>query len=101
MLVGVAETWAAGHSCTELASDVLIDKTDGLALHGALGFHETERVVYFIKNIRLAGPGGLNSAAWLVPASDTSDHVRPLHASLHLGGVHAFLSLCDRTVAGR
>jgi aminoglycoside 6'-N-acetyltransferase I len=31
--------------CTELASDVLIENALGLALHGALGFHETERVV--------------------------------------------------------
>jgi aminoglycoside 6'-N-acetyltransferase I len=50
-LLGVAETWAASHGCSELASDVLIDNVDGLAAHSALGFRETERVVYFIKTI--------------------------------------------------
>ena len=38
--------------CAELASDVLIENAQGLALHGALGFHETERVVYFLKALR-------------------------------------------------
>jgi hypothetical protein len=31
---------------------VLIDNADGLALHGALGFRETERVVSFLKALR-------------------------------------------------
>jgi aminoglycoside 6'-N-acetyltransferase I len=51
-LVGVVETWASALGCTELASDVLIDNGDGLALHNALGFRETERVVYFVKAVR-------------------------------------------------
>jgi aminoglycoside 6'-N-acetyltransferase I len=51
-LVGVVEAWAAVLGCTELAPGVLIDNADGVALHDALGFRETERVVYFIKAVR-------------------------------------------------
>ena len=51
-LVDAVETWASALGCTELASDVVIDNADGLALHNALGFRETERVVYFVKAVR-------------------------------------------------
>jgi aminoglycoside 6'-N-acetyltransferase I len=51
-LLGAVESWAVAFGCTELASDVLIENAQGLALHGALGFHETERVVYFLKALR-------------------------------------------------
>lgn len=34
-------------SCTEFASDALLDNVDSHAFHKALGFDETERVVYF------------------------------------------------------
>jgi aminoglycoside 6'-N-acetyltransferase I len=50
-LVGVVEAWAREHGCTELASDALIDNADSHALHRAVGFTETERVVYFRKNL--------------------------------------------------
>jgi aminoglycoside 6'-N-acetyltransferase I len=35
--------------CTELASDALLDNQASHAMHEALGFAETERVVYFLK----------------------------------------------------
>jgi len=51
---GVARTlvesvvkWAVGEGCTELASDALLDNLAAHAVHRALGFEETERVVYF------------------------------------------------------
>jgi aminoglycoside 6'-N-acetyltransferase I len=51
---GVARTlvesvvkWALEEGCTELASDALIDNGTAHAVHRALGFGETERVVYF------------------------------------------------------
>ena len=51
---GVARTlvesvvkWALGEGCTELASDALLDNRAAHAAHRALGFEETERVVYF------------------------------------------------------
>ena len=39
--------WALGEGCRELASDSLLDNTAAHAAHRALGFEETERVVYF------------------------------------------------------
>jgi len=50
-LVQYVEEWAKQFACTEFASDAAIDNTISHAMHRALGFHETERVVYFKKNI--------------------------------------------------
>jgi len=46
-LVAEVERWAAAHGCTELASDSPIENVVAHATHRALGFEETERVVYF------------------------------------------------------
>jgi len=43
--------WALSNGIKELASDALIDNHIGHAVHRALGFTETERVVYFKKDI--------------------------------------------------
>jgi L-amino acid N-acyltransferase YncA len=43
------EQWAAARGCRELASDALLDNDESHAMHRALGFQETERVVYFRK----------------------------------------------------
>lgn len=43
------EDWARTQGCTEYASDALLDNTDSHAFHAAIGFVETERVVYFRK----------------------------------------------------
>lgn len=48
-LVRVAEAWAAAHGYSELASDALLENEAGQAVHRALGFEETERVVCFRK----------------------------------------------------
>lgn len=50
-LVQQVEDWAKQFSCTEFASDAAIDNTISHAMHRALGFQETERVVYFKKKI--------------------------------------------------
>ena len=39
--------WARSRGLRELASDALLDNADSHAMHAALGFAETERVVYF------------------------------------------------------
>ena len=52
-LVEAVERWTRGHGCSELASDALLDNRASHDAHGACGFEETERVVYFRK--RLAG----------------------------------------------
>jgi aminoglycoside 6'-N-acetyltransferase I len=41
--------WARVRGCRELASDALIDNELSLRAHRALGFRETERVVYFAR----------------------------------------------------
>jgi aminoglycoside 6'-N-acetyltransferase I len=46
-LVAEVLRWAAAEGCSELASDSPIDNLTAHATHRALGFEETERVVYF------------------------------------------------------
>jgi len=41
--------WARARGCRELASDALIDNELSQRAHRALGFRETERVVYFTR----------------------------------------------------
>jgi aminoglycoside 6'-N-acetyltransferase I len=43
------EAWAKERGCTELGSDVLLNNRDSQNAHLALGFQETERVVYYRK----------------------------------------------------
>ncbi|TAM06178.1 MAG: GNAT family N-acetyltransferase [Paraburkholderia sp.] len=43
------EQWGSSHGCAEFASDTSIDNVDAQTLHRALGFDETERVVFFRK----------------------------------------------------
>jgi aminoglycoside 6'-N-acetyltransferase I len=45
------EAWAVGHDCTEFASDTALANAAAQRAHVALGFEETERVVYFRKAI--------------------------------------------------
>jgi len=46
-LVNEVKSWALRNSCNELASDVSLDNTVSQSLHLAMGFKETERVVYY------------------------------------------------------
>ncbi len=41
--------WARARGCLELASDALLENEASQRAHRALGFRETERVVYFAK----------------------------------------------------
>lgn len=43
--------WGTAHACTEFASDTQIDNVHAQALHRALGFEESERVVFFRKRL--------------------------------------------------
>ena len=51
-LVESVVAWALQQGLSELASDSLIDNVAAHAAHGALGFEETERVVYFRRPLR-------------------------------------------------
>ena len=46
-LVESVVQWALQQGCSELASDSFLDNSAAHATHRALGFEETERVVYF------------------------------------------------------
>ena len=51
-LCQAVETWVIGRDCSELASDSWLDDVRSQRMHGALGFSETERVVYFRKLLK-------------------------------------------------
>lgn len=51
-LVESVVSWALEQGLTELASDSLTGNVDAHAAHRALGFEETERVVYFRRPLR-------------------------------------------------
>jgi aminoglycoside 6'-N-acetyltransferase I len=51
-LVASVVEWALRQGCSELASDSLLDNSAAHAAHRALGFEETERVVYFRRALR-------------------------------------------------
>jgi aminoglycoside 6'-N-acetyltransferase I len=53
-LVHAAERWAHERGCVEFASDASADNETSHAMHLALGFEETERVVFFCKKLRAA-----------------------------------------------
>lgn len=46
-LCAAIAAWGREQGCTELASDALEDNVQSHAFHRAVGFEETERVVYF------------------------------------------------------
>lgn len=52
LLVAAVASWARERGCSELASDAPLDNVASHAMHAALGFEETERVVYFRKALR-------------------------------------------------
>jgi aminoglycoside 6'-N-acetyltransferase I len=48
-LVGAVEDWAREQGCTEFASDAALENSVSHNMHRALGFAETQRVVFFKK----------------------------------------------------
>jgi aminoglycoside 6'-N-acetyltransferase I len=50
-LVEAAEARARADGYDEIASDAELDNVDSIAAHGALGFEEIERVVYFRRSL--------------------------------------------------
>lgn len=50
-MIAAVEDWARQRGLSELASDALLDNAQSHAMHNALGFGETERVVYFRKTL--------------------------------------------------
>ena len=50
-MVAAIQVWVQQQGLRELASDALLDNAQSHAMHEALGFAETERVVYFHKTL--------------------------------------------------
>jgi aminoglycoside 6'-N-acetyltransferase I len=50
-LIATIAKWAQSIGCEELASDALLENEASYALHLALGFQETERVIFFRKSL--------------------------------------------------
>lgn len=50
-LIEQVAAWGRQQGCVELASDTSLDNLPSQNLHHALGFEETERVVYFKKRL--------------------------------------------------
>ncbi len=50
-LVAAAEDWVCRQGCSEMASDCLIDNTESLTMHLALGYSEVERIICFRKTL--------------------------------------------------
>ena len=50
-LGAAVEAWGRERGCMELASDALLGNLDSQVFHGAVGFEETERVVFFRKRL--------------------------------------------------
>ncbi|MGH9805728.1 MAG: aminoglycoside 6'-N-acetyltransferase [Terriglobia bacterium] len=52
VLVAEVVRWAKAEGCSELASDSPVENVAAHATHRALGFEETERVVYFCRPLQ-------------------------------------------------
>jgi aminoglycoside 6'-N-acetyltransferase I len=50
-LVSAVSQWAHSVGCRELASDALLENETSHAVHRALGFQETERVIFFRRTL--------------------------------------------------
>jgi aminoglycoside 6'-N-acetyltransferase I len=50
-LVSAVEEWGREMGCREFASDALLENASSHSMHAGLGFQETERVVYFRKDL--------------------------------------------------
>ena len=51
-LVAAVEDWARASGVSELGSDAAPDNMASLKMHHALGFEETQRVVFFRKPLK-------------------------------------------------
>lgn len=51
-MVASVEKWTIAQGCVELASNALMDNLESHAAHRALGFAETERIVFFCKRVQ-------------------------------------------------
>lgn len=53
-LCAAVEHWVVSRGCSELASDAALVNLTGQEMHSALGFTETQRVVFFRKSLKVS-----------------------------------------------
>jgi len=51
-LVNILECWASQLGCREMASDCLLDNTGSYNFHLSIGYEETERNIFFLKELK-------------------------------------------------
>ena len=51
-LVAMCEEWARQNGCREFLSDCLLDNADSYKFHNRIGFTETERCIFFRKDLK-------------------------------------------------
>ncbi|MCL1796299.1 MAG: GNAT family N-acetyltransferase [Clostridia bacterium] len=51
-LTDACERWAKAQNCTEFASDCPLENPLAIRFHHGAGFHESNRIVYFIKRLQ-------------------------------------------------
>ena len=76
LLNNALEEWAAGLGCTEFASDVLLHNQAGQRAHEALGYEETDRVVFMPNGSQ--GSNGRQCPLWVTSGSKGASAMRPL-----------------------
>lgn len=74
LLFEAGERWVASKGLTELASECELDNRQSQAIHRAMGFEETSRLVHFLKKIHRRSPSG---APVCRPRSATVRFARP------------------------
>ena len=50
-LISAASLWGLKRGCVEFASDVFYDDFESRAAHSRMGFHETEKVIFYKKSL--------------------------------------------------
>lgn len=58
LLCAAAAAWGRSRGCSEFASDARLDNIESRRFHAALGFEETEQVVFFRRALAGSSDGG-------------------------------------------
>ena len=91
--------WAKARGCRELASDALLENEASQRAHRALGFKETERVVYFSKTLVMGQMGQhvpISLAKGAAPHFDAASPVASARRRSTARGTHPCLSTAAR-----
>ena len=111
-LVKITEGWAAKNGCREMASDCLLDNTDSYKFHLKIGYKETERNIFFLKQIEpiddkicqldKVGTEMLQEFSLSTPREDFYNITSQLRQAISTSGVKDGIAVvfCPHTTAG-